>query len=478
MVKVLSYNIYFKAMMNKSDCVSCMPLVGGYTKCLDNVSKIIQSYGPYDFVCLQEATNWRTIHEITPTLQEMAAVSQRFDLEEMVIFYDQNKFKLDERANRLVGYMADRNRPFVILFFQGNLCVINVHAGHHYDIYRFNRYLQQALEGASAEFLPKLKTYDIIMMGDFNNELKKGFSILGRRMYGINQTLTCCDKSLENKKQRSAFDHVLSTYPHENQSIVIPTVDASDHLPILSILTKKIGYDFDGVLHTDVGVTDKIGQRNPHKLHGEYNVFDEIVDHILIQISWGYQVNIITARNNNKAHLTTIQNHLKRTKLEPYMEDIPIYFTGGNKVSLIRELGINAFYDDSCIRITEIQEAREYLPNLVQLYFADPDSRSWKLIVNESDINCKQLMVQLGGAIESNESIESEMLDQCINLIYILATKGYPVRNKEIDWWLEKLDNATNWKNNLENVSQIQWHIIRLVHDNIKHIGKIDYVNI
>jgi hypothetical protein len=166
------------------------------------------------------------------------------------------------------------------------MCVINIHAGHHGDIYRFDRHLVKILKkhpkysGRIKKIIYKLRTYDIVMASDFNNSLKSVeddcYRILtdslfcikgGKKMYRINNNPTCCDPKLSGKNLKLAFDHILSTFPKDqiaNDNIIYPII-TSDHVPIISTIFKIVGYDFDGVLHLDVTEPDSIGQRNPIK---------------------------------------------------------------------------------------------------------------------------------------------------------------------------------------------------------------------
>lgn len=410
MVRVLSYNIFYKAMSNDPIYKYCTQIIENkrhkisYTICLENVSRFIEKNRSYDFVCLQEATNWNILRKITPCLNKMNYYHYQSGKEEMVTFYDP-KYQLDMDNNQITGHMGSIGRPFVVLFFSVKLCIINVHAGHHKDIYNFDKHLARTLKKNSKydidRIIDKLKTYDIIMAGDFNDDLRlvsdeNNFRILtdpffgikkGRALYGINNKPTCCDPKLLAKNLKKSFDHILCTFP--SNQIVYEDIDypikASDHVPVISKMYKNIGYDFDGVLHLDVAEPDEMGQRNPFNMTGPYRPFDDIVDQIENDILMGYKVYIITARFNNYNSRNTIINHLLGTKLRSYIDNIVILFTNGrDKTKMLRKLRINTYYEDSCLRAIELYRAKanELLPYLSCIYYVIPEKRTWYKLNN------------------------------------------------------------------------------------------------
>jgi len=489
MVKVLSYNIFFKAMVSDPIYENCGPIINDnkynikYTNCLKNVSNFAEANKPYDFVDLQEATNWRILQKITPTLSEMHAVSHKPGLDEIVTFYS-SKYQLDDSEYEIAGFLEDKNRPFLILFFKNNICIINIHAGHKKDIYKFDYYLKHFLssdKNSEKIFLAKFKTYDIIMVGDLNDNLlpKKSnstediskFKILSNKiffnneriLYSINHKPTCCDRTLAATKQNITFDHILSTLPPiQNISTVFPVKRASDHIPIISIITKNIGYDFDGVLHTNVTEPDNEKQRHPINLTGPYEPFSKIIDKIEKDILDGNNVFIITARPKKLIHVNALQLHINSTKLKKYINKISFLYTGGqNKTKIINELGISAFYDDSCLRINELYTAKQnkLLPFLAQLYVVYPEKQSWTLI-NEKNIceycesyfccnNDKNYLInKLNTSNNSNKSFE------IIN--DLIKNYCYKFINPDINVLVKKLGDLVSKKPNQNNVAKIK----------------------
>lgn len=277
-IKILSYNIFWRAMVNsetaagiteddaKNKVQLCKtdPSDKAVTVCLSNVVKLINNNGPYDFVGLQEATNWKLIQERSSDLQNisMNTCSIKFGdpilnttyKENMVTFYNK-KYILDSDINTIKGFLQDAGRPFIILFFNNNLCVINMHSGHHAlnskeyknngdlnDL--FTIYLPKFINKFDQpEIYKKINTYDLIVMGDMNNHLPKTV-IVGdnRKLFNVNKIPTCCDKSLLNSRMGRSYDHILSTYKnikYEKNITKNMDVPASDHLPVIAIITTK-----------------------------------------------------------------------------------------------------------------------------------------------------------------------------------------------------------------------------------------------
>ena len=519
-----------------------------YTNCLENVSKIIDSNGPYDIISLQEASNWQIIRSITPTLFGMKYVSHKLDLDEIVIFYH-SKYELDSSENILKGHMSDLNRPLMALFFSNKLCIINLHAGHYVksnkpnkkgkyyqkDIYKLDYYFERILgnEPDADIYLDKLLEYDIIITGDFNDELNDGLKFFGRNLYGFNTNPSCCNTGikassitcpkgqgcfdsravgtslaseravpalggqgnagieassitclrrdssaalggqggpkLNGQTLKFSFDHILSTYQN-NHSQVIPVIFASDHMPVIAHLSKNIGYDFDGVLHTNVSPPDDQLQRHPHSLRGPYDPFNKIILQIKNEILDGHHIYIITARKKTQSNENTIIKHLENNGLKKFINKIKIYFSAGvNKTEIINNIKINAFYDDSCLRILELiqSQVKNLLPYLTQIFLVDPDKKKWYLIneksivkmcpINhgtEKSILCYKLINLSSqiGIISSNTKI-----DKCADLINeYVANYQFKFSNPEIKKLLDKL------KNDLGN-DKLQIEIIKLI---------------
>lgn len=148
----------------------------------------------------------------------------------------------------------------------------------------------------------------------------------------------------------------------------------------------NIGYDFDGVLHPDVGPPDMYGQRYPPLFATTFTSFSEIMYQIKKQLKEGNKVFIITARFDTNVQREAIKSHLLKNQIDP--NKIELHFTSNkDKTPKLNELQINIYYDDSCLRILELFNKRESIPTLRELYYVQPEERRWTL-VTESNINC------------------------------------------------------------------------------------------
>lgn len=140
---------------------------------------------------------------------------------------------------------------------------------------------------------------------------------------------------------------------------------------------KNVAFDFDGVIHTEVTLTDKNGIRHP--INGlnyiPKNPFNKIIDLIKIYHKNKYNIYIITSRSNISKNIVikTLYN-FKIYDLIKY-----IYFTGdtynGDKTELLDKLNINHFYDDSIYHFNSIinKKRKNKLKNLNKFYMTLPE---------------------------------------------------------------------------------------------------------
>ncbi len=248
-INVLSYNICYQCMENKKE--GTVSYLCDDT-CKINITKFIDSElkkKDYHFIGLQEASKYNYIIQNSPKLLTMNFEHYRPYLEDIILFYDETKYKL-ERNYMVKSWMKDTGRPFMILFFNDNICVINIHAGHKNDITQIDKHLQDTLHGLKhnsvvigkeAEILEKIKTYNIICMGDFNKSITPGFRILNRLLYGPTVSTTCCDSinlfiksyNINSGEYVGSYDQILTSWNDANSTIVHnPPPPASDHLPV------------------------------------------------------------------------------------------------------------------------------------------------------------------------------------------------------------------------------------------------------
>jgi len=151
---------------------------------------------------------------------------------------------------------------------------------------------------------------------------------------------------------------------------------------------RNIGYDFDGVLHTDVTLPDHEGQRHPVRYAGEYNIFRKIVDQMKKEIEEGHKLHIITARSGGMTDQMTVDQHLYRCRLDNLAGKT--HFTANqNKLDVIKGLKLDQYYDDSCLRIMQLYEAKKKgkLPADFEIFLVKPEKRDWILMDNDEVVD-------------------------------------------------------------------------------------------
>jgi hypothetical protein len=150
-------------------------------------------------------------------------------------------------------------------------------------------------------------------------------------------------------------------------------------------MTKSVGFDFDGVIHKDVGPTDKYGQRHPtiplNKI--PQNKFDKIIDLIKIYKSYNYIIYIITARPSTHKHIIkeTLKNFSIFENIISHENIICTGDIGGDKIGTLYNLRINDFYDDSISHIKSVKKHKKKLIDLKNCYITIPEkNKIYKII--------------------------------------------------------------------------------------------------
>ena len=252
-LKIITYNVSFQAMLGQkktSVSVACPKdkYNSDVTECLVNVVKLIDKYSKQlDFIGLQEASNYDKI--VNKIGNEMKYIHYKPRLEDIVLFY-KKEYILDEQIY-IHSWMESRGRPYMVRFFNvrsHDICVINLHAGHNDDIYKLENYINEFknnikgdIKGDINVIINRLKTWDIIIFGDFNDELvSPEFKLFGRTFKGKNTIKTCCDPQLNPDSKgmnvTRAYDHIMvSTIQNKSEietEVLQPDSPSSDHLPL------------------------------------------------------------------------------------------------------------------------------------------------------------------------------------------------------------------------------------------------------
>lgn len=226
-IKVLSYNVYWKAMTSKIDVCS-------KGKCLQNIGNFINRKN-YDFICLQESTSHEKIkYDMNIAFKEHKSLD-----ESITTYYDKNKYN----PIQSIRGETEPGRPYIITRFRmrgyepGHVIVMNIHNGHSPD--QDSSFINSIL----AEKLPMLKyspSRDImIFAGDFNRE-RINISYKEIPFQEKISAPTCCTNvSTLQGKHKEVYDHILvhGQAKLESTETMTPGDKHSDHLPVVSTIS-------------------------------------------------------------------------------------------------------------------------------------------------------------------------------------------------------------------------------------------------
>jgi hypothetical protein len=190
----------------------------------------------------------------------------------------------------------------------------------------------------------------------------------------------------------------------------------------------KIAYDFDGVFHKNVSILDGLGERNFMK-DNKLKEFYLILDKIRNEINDKHEIFIIS-RGNKQDVLET----LDKLFISPLIDRNNIITDLGEKnilkSQIIKEKGIDKFYDDSIYNIHEInlERKKNLINSNLELFLVDPDTDSIKEIKKD---NLKLLTYNLSWHnMESNPKApikECKEKDLCSSNINNLIKNQLPL---------------------------------------------------
>lgn len=247
-IRLLSYNLCWERMnaelgpKSKLDGTICKKKKRNICRYnVLNYLKYIQKNEKLDIICLQEESNIDKELKF-PHYHKFVSREKK---ETIVTYWNNNKIQL---LSCYHTHFSD-NRPIQLMFFHyGNsiFVLFNIHAGHdkNNDFTNFIKVISKIKLSSIEKSL--LKTANIIIAGDYNNErpIKDGKLnnkiIFGKRKF-YNQTKepTCC-YNFEQRKPIKILDHILTTNPvsgyHINYINKHKYGYFSDHIPILALV--------------------------------------------------------------------------------------------------------------------------------------------------------------------------------------------------------------------------------------------------
>jgi hypothetical protein len=134
---------------------------------------------------------------------------------------------------------------------------------------------------------------------------------------------------------------------------------------------KNIGFDFDGVIHENVGPDNGKNSRTPKELDIKYR-FEEIQNKIFDYNCHHYNIFIITGRGGSAKQRNIIRKYLDDCGInEEIIPDRNIYTLGGdgNKVDTAIKLQLDEYYDDST------KEIQKFIDRKCEILVVNPKFR-------------------------------------------------------------------------------------------------------
>jgi endonuclease/exonuclease/phosphatase family metal-dependent hydrolase len=394
--------------------------------CQNNVLEKIASIPNLDFVLLQEPvlSEFQNNPKWDKLLDSYDYIHHKSGKEDMITLY--NKYKYTVSVTKAGEF--EYGRPFQMTIFKpvikGNekIIIVNLHAPHQ-----------------ELHYLQKLNLfnldYPIIIGGDFNNPIKNDIIINGINFKNessiIKQINTCCDHTLNGVDGTKCFDHVLINDKVKYRKVEYPILSVnnikhSDHLPVYAeiilendnmfvsgggeVERKRIGFDFDGVMHKLIISTEENGQR-----HGDYTVgldvliknrFEKIIDHIK-DLQMVNDIKIISSRENQEQ----VEEFLQDKNLENVDVTVVKDARSAVKTDIVLH-EVDEFYDDSANVLREImikaKEIGKEIGKEIKLYFVIPELDKWYEVKTEKDIEKKFLKVQMINLIKELQQMCKE----------------------------------------------------------------------
>lgn len=254
LIKVLTWNVSWESILGQDrKAWLCRGKIDpDKSECVQNLIKAINHYAPYDFVCLQEMERWEYIKERT-VFNGMGSIHHQSEQDKMVTIYDKQKYELIYSIKAEFSY----GRPYLITLFKTSnnnnnnyITIINVHMGHgkehHIDKQTIKIKNELDKQVHDDDIFDKLKLSRVIMMGDFNQDVKYfnfKFGNYKKKLYGqVNKFQKTCCNSPSSKDYTMTIDHVLDSDNSHKLYRVVDLVEegysnsVSDHKPILAVL--------------------------------------------------------------------------------------------------------------------------------------------------------------------------------------------------------------------------------------------------
>ncbi len=154
---------------------------------------------------------------------------------------------------------------------------------------------------------------------------------------------------------------------------------------------KKIGYDFDGVLHKNVTSQDILGERhhiNNVPLIIYYDIIQQIIKHVaddneVYIISRGEGIRVRKSIDDIFKNIYSAELRKDYIKDENIITDL--YEKNISKSKIIEDFNIDEFYDDSILNIHDINRQRKKGILDTKLLFVNPDKEE-QIEINKDNL--------------------------------------------------------------------------------------------
>jgi endonuclease/exonuclease/phosphatase family metal-dependent hydrolase len=262
-IKVLTYNIYWKAMTGNPGAGDLQPK--GTVQ--SHIARFIDDNMPYDFVALQEASEYATVTgSLGTTMGHRHTVSGS---DEMYTYYDNTKY----HCAYDIATEFTAGRPIHILGFDEDIIFINLHGSHsplNFDI--INTAINSASIASKTYFFNIIQKpiHRIIMAGDFNHDFDRidlnfdngagiAKTITVKNIIASKRKPTCCIQRVPFTGHTHIYDHVFDSEEPIDITIGTPITPASDHLPVISYL-KPLSAIGGGLIMDQFGLLPRADQ--------------------------------------------------------------------------------------------------------------------------------------------------------------------------------------------------------------------------
>ena len=224
-LKILSYNVNWQNMSGDKSA----PIDACKTKdlCASNINNLILDELPLDFIFIQEVINEEVLFK---DLEKDYKIVKTQTGNEMMCIVINKKYNV----LTAIGGEFEPGRPFLVVFLNEGICLVNVHMGHKKNIV----YELKKIEDEIYKRKINVDPYRIILGGDFNADVGKEILFFEKNMFNFRKKFTCCvytthmGKSINNLRyiKGKNIDHILDSQDEPVYGTIITPLDENNNL--------------------------------------------------------------------------------------------------------------------------------------------------------------------------------------------------------------------------------------------------------